>query len=91
MFDVMFVTADGWSCSTLVEMAFRHVGLDWQESCRERMPACCVRPTSTRCPAMPARLRQAGLDAESELAQLVTMMVDADMERIGQAIRCESA
>ena len=46
---------------------------------------CCVRPTSTRSAATPRKARaKLGWQPKVDFAQLVAMMVDADLERVAQ-------
>ena len=70
----------------LVELAFRHVGLDWQEYV-EVDPALLRRPKSTRCAATPARPARSSVGSRrSASSELVAMMVDADLERVGRTL-----
>ncbi len=71
------------SVQDLVEVAFGHVGLDWKEFVKEdprfRRPA-----EVERLQADPGKAkRQLGWEPTVTFEQLITMMVDADLERLG--------
>ncbi len=71
------------SVQDLVEVAFGHVGLDWNEFVKEdprfRRPA-----EVERLEADPGKAkRQLGWEPTVTFEQLITMMVDADLERLG--------
>ena len=71
------------SVQDLVEVAFGHVGLDWKEFVKEdprfRRPA-----EVERLQADPSKAkRQLGWEPTVSFEQLITMMVDADLERLG--------
>ncbi len=71
------------SVQDLVEVAFGHVGLDWNEFVKEdprfRRPA-----EVERLQADPGKAkRQLGWEPTVTFEQLITMMVDADLERLG--------
>jgi len=71
------------SVQHLVEVAFGHAGLDWKEFVEEdprfRRPA-----EVERLQADPSKAkRQLGWEPTVSFEQLITMMVDADLERLG--------
>ncbi len=71
------------SVQDLVEVAFGHVGLDWNKFVKEdprfRRPA-----EVERLEADPGKAkRQLGWEPTVTFEQLITMMVDADLERLG--------
>jgi GDPmannose 4,6-dehydratase len=71
------------SVQDLVEVAFGHVGLDWNEFVKEdprfRRPA-----EVERLQADPGKAkRQLGWEPTVTFEQIITMRVDADLERLG--------
>jgi len=71
------------SVQDLVEVAFGHAGLDWQEYVKEdprfRRPA-----EVEHLEADPAKAKRVlGWEPKVSFEQLITMMVDADIERLG--------
>jgi GDPmannose 4,6-dehydratase len=82
--DYVVATGQSHSVRELVETAFAHVGLDWQEHV-EIDPAF-LRPAEVdRLIGDPARARQAlGWAPSVDFEGLVRMMVDADVERLSR-------
>lgn len=80
--DYVIGTGEAHSVRELVEVAFQHVGLDWQKHVvvDERY----YRPAEVDLLlANPARARaELGWRPKTSFRELVTMMVDADMERL---------
>lgn len=83
--DYVIATGQKHSVRDLVDLAFRHVGLDWQEHV-EFDPAL-VRPAevNTLCGDSSKARTVLGWRPEVDFAGLVAMMVDADLKRV----RCE--
>ena len=81
--DYIVASGEAHSVRELVQLAFAHVGLDWQEHVR-------VDPALERGPAElhrlvgnPAKARaQLGWEPKVDFTQLVHLLVDADMERL---------
>lgn len=73
------------SVQDLVELAFRHVGLDWHEYVK--IDPAFVRPAEVdHLQADPSKARDAlGWTPAVTFEELVKMMVDADLERLGAA------
>ncbi len=88
--DYVIATGIKHSVRELVETAFRHVGLDWQEFV-ETDPSL-LRPAdvNTLCGDSAKARAKLGWTAKVTFAELVAMMVDADMEQVSRAIRRES-
>ena len=86
--DYVVATGEAHSVQELVEVAFAHVGLDWQKHVvvDQRF----IRPAEVdHLIGDPAKAKkQLGWEPSVSFKQLVTMMVDADMDRIksGQLI-----
>ncbi len=85
--DFVIATGVKHSVRDLVELAFRHVGLDWRQYV-EVDPAL-LRPAdvSTLCGDATKAKNQLGWRPKVAFAELVTMMVDADLERLRQEPR----
>ena len=68
----------------LVELAFRHVGLEWQDYVQ--VDPALVRPAEVDIlQADPSKARRAlGWEPEVTFEQLITMMVEADLKRLAQ-------
>ena len=81
--DYVVATGVKHSVRELVELAFRHVGLDWRDYVVARSAASSARPRSTPCAVTPARPdRVLGWEPRVSFAELIRMMVDADLERV---------
>jgi GDPmannose 4,6-dehydratase len=85
--DYVVATGESHSVRELVELAFAHVGLEWQEYVRED-PAL-LRPAEVdHLVGNPSRARELlGWRPHVSFAELVRMMVDADL----QLLQCSSA
>ncbi len=81
--DYVIATGVSHSVRKLIEIAFARVGLDWQKYVRED-PAL-IRPAEVdHLLGDPSKAkRQLGWTPTIEFRQLVEMMVDADLERVG--------
>jgi GDPmannose 4,6-dehydratase len=80
--DFVIGTGETHTVRELCEIAFRHVGLDWKKYVR--VDPAFVRPAEVDVLlADPSRARRAlGWEPKVTFAELVRMMVDADMERL---------
>ncbi|HEX3724794.1 MAG TPA: GDP-mannose 4,6-dehydratase, partial [Pirellulales bacterium] len=79
--DFVIATGVKHSVRDLVELAFRHVGLDWQD--HVEIDPGLLRPADVnklRGDASKAR-RKLGWTPKIDFGQLIAMMVDADLER----------
>jgi GDPmannose 4,6-dehydratase len=84
--DYVIATGVKHSVRQLVELAFRHVGLDWQDYVE--VDPTLLRPAdvNTLCgDASKARARL-GWQPKVSFEQLVAMMVEADLERVGRSL-----
>ena len=83
--DFVIATGQSHSVQDLVELAFGHVGLDWQKYVR--LDPKFLRPAEVdHLIGDPAKAQAAlGWKPEVDFAGLVRMMVDADMERLSRA------
>ncbi|HWC90354.1 MAG TPA: GDP-mannose 4,6-dehydratase, partial [Pirellulales bacterium] len=84
--DFVIATGVKHSVRQLLELAFGHVGLDWHE--HVHVDKTLLRPADVntlRGDASKAR-RQLGWQPRVAFAQLVRMMVDADMARVRRAL-----
>jgi len=84
--DYVIATGKKHSVRQLVELAFRHVGLDWQDYVE--VDPTLLRPAdvNTLCgDASKARARL-GWQPKVSFEQLVAMMVEADLERVGRTL-----
>jgi GDPmannose 4,6-dehydratase len=83
--DYVISTGQSHSVHDLVELAFGHVGLDWQKYVR--LDPKFLRPAEVdHLIGDPAKAKQAlGWKPDVDFAGLVRMMVDADMERLSRA------
>jgi GDPmannose 4,6-dehydratase len=83
--DFVIATGQSHSVQDLVELAFGHVGLDWQKYVR--LDPKFLRPAEVdHLIGDPAKAKAAlGWKPEVDFAGLVRMMVDADMERLSRA------
>ncbi len=80
--DYVIGTGETHTVRELCEIAFGHVGLDWQQ--HVNVDAAFVRPAEVdllQADAAKAR-QELGWRPTTSFAQLVTMMVDADLERV---------
>jgi GDPmannose 4,6-dehydratase len=79
--DFVIATGKMHTVRQLVEMAFGHVGLDWQKHV-ELDPAL-LRPAEVDllCGDASKATRELGWNVETDFAQLIKMMVDADLDR----------
>jgi GDPmannose 4,6-dehydratase len=84
--DYVVATGQKHSVRDLVELAFRHVGLDWREHV-EFDPAL-VRPAevNTLCGDATKARTALGWQPSVDFPGLVAMMVDADLERVGREL-----
>jgi GDPmannose 4,6-dehydratase len=80
--DYVVSTGETHSVRELVEVAFRHVGLDWRD--HVEVDESLFRPAevTTLCGDASKARRVLGWKPDVSFAQLVRMMVDADMERL---------
>jgi GDPmannose 4,6-dehydratase len=85
--DYVIATGESHSVRELVEVAFTHVGLDWQKYVRQDPRF--LRPAEVdHLIGDPAKARAAlGWTPAVDFQGLVRMMVDADMQRLSQAPR----
>ncbi len=83
--DYVIATGKSHSVQDLVELAFGHVGLDWQKYVR--LDPKFLRPAEVdHLIGDPAKAKAAlGWKPEVDFAGLVRMMVDADLERLSRA------
>ena len=83
--DFVIATGQSHSVQDLVELAFGHVGLDWQKYVR--LDPKFLRPAEVdHLIGDPAKAKAAlGWKPEVDFAGLVQMMVDADLERLSRA------
>jgi GDPmannose 4,6-dehydratase len=87
--DYVVATGISHSVRDLVEVAFGHVGLDWEK--HVRLDPKLIRPAEVEHligDSSKAR-RQLGWEPTVDFAGLVTMMVDADLERVAAAPRLD--
>ena len=89
--DFVIATGIKHSVRELAETAFRHVGLDWQD--HVELDPSLLRPAevNTLCGDASKARAKLGWTPKVDFAQLVAMMVDADMKRVDRAIRWEAA
>jgi GDPmannose 4,6-dehydratase len=80
--DYVIATGEAHSVRRLVEIAFEHAGLDWQE--HVRVDPAFLRPAEVdHLIGNPAKARKAlGWEPSVDFTGLVKMMVDADIERL---------
>src|SRR5206468_13114716 len=80
--DYVVSTGETHSVRELVEVAFRHVGLDWRE--HVEVDESLFRPAevTTLCGDASKARRVLGWKPQVSFDQLVRMMVDADVERV---------
>ena len=82
--DYVIGTGRTHAVRNLVELAFRHVGLEWQDYVQ--VDPALVRPAEVDIlQADPSKARRAlGWEPEVTFEQLITMMVEADLKRLAQ-------
>ena len=85
--DYVIATGVSHSVKELVEIAFRHVGLDWQKYVR--LDASLLRPAEVEhLIGDPQKAREKlGWKPTVDFNGLIHMMVDADLERLSQTRR----
>jgi len=85
--DYVIATGVSHSVRELVEIAFRHAGLEWQN--HVRLDASLLRPAEVEhLIGNPEKARQKlGWEPTVDFTRLVQMMVDADLERLSRASR----
>ncbi len=85
--DYVIATGETHSVKELIEVAFAHAGLDWQKHVYQD-PAL-IRPAEVDLLLGDPAKAKASLGWEPEVGfrQLIEMMVDADLERLGKAHR----
>jgi len=84
--DYVIATGIKHSVRDLVELAFRHVGLDWREHVEVDQGLFRPADVNTLCgDASKARARL-GWSPKLRFDELVAMMVDADLERVARAL-----
>ena len=67
-----------------MRLAFEHVGLDWEKYVVQRPGASSARPRWTCWSATRRKARdELGWEPTVDFEELVRMMVDADLERVG--------
>ena len=75
----------------LCEIAFDHVGLDWEDHVDDRPAVLPARPRSTCSSAMPPRPGpKLGWKPEVSFEELVRMMVDADLAALPRSLESTS-
>jgi len=85
--DFVVATGQTHSVRDLLEVAFRHAGLDWEK--HVEVDASLIRPAEVeqlRGDAGKAR-RVLGWQPTVEFGEMIRMMVDADLERLGKQKR----
>jgi GDPmannose 4,6-dehydratase len=89
--DFVIATGETHSVRELVELAFGHAGLDWRK--HVVVDEALFRPAevNTLCGDASKAKRVLGWEPEVSFAQLVRMMVDADLERVGGLPRRKAA
>ncbi len=88
--DYVISTGESHSVKELVEVAFAHVGLDWQKYVK--LDPAFIRPAEVDHligDASKAK-RELGWEPSVSFRGLVEMMVDADLDRIGNAARSDA-
>jgi GDPmannose 4,6-dehydratase len=89
--DFVIATGETHSVRELVELAFDHAGLDWRK--HVVVDEALFRPAevNTLCGDASKARRVLGWEPEVSFQQLVRMMVDADLERVGGVPRRKAA
>jgi GDPmannose 4,6-dehydratase len=84
--DYVVATGVKHSVRYLVELAFTHVGLNWQD--HVEIDPKLLRPAevNTLCGDASKARRVLGWKPEVDFERLVAMMVDADLERLGREL-----
>ena len=86
--DYVVSTGETHSVREFCELAFGHVGLDWEQLRGASTSGSCGRPRSTCSSARPRRRATVlGWEPKTSFAELVTMMVDADLALLSGAPR----
>ena len=86
--DYVVATGETHTVRELVEIAFAHVGLDWQAIRPTRLELAPSRRGRYCCSATPPRRANGSAGApRSASRELVRMMVDADLQRLSAAAR----
>ena len=82
--DYVIATGEEHSVRELVELAFTHAGLNWQE--HVMVDESLLRPAevTTLCGDASKARRILGWKPEVSFADLVRMMVDADLQRVAE-------
>jgi GDPmannose 4,6-dehydratase len=89
--DFVIATGIKHSVRDLVELAFRHVGLDWQQYVETDPTLLRPADVNTLCGDASKARAQLGWAPKVSFAGLVAMMVDADLERIARNLRREKS
>ncbi len=89
--DFVIATGIKHSVRDLVELAFRHVGLDWQQYVETDPTLLRPADVNTLCGDASKARAQLGWAPKVSFAGLVAMMVDADLERIARDLRREKS
>jgi GDPmannose 4,6-dehydratase len=85
--DYVIATGIKHSVRELVDTAFRHVGLDWQEYVDVDQSLMRPADVSTLCGDASKARKRLGWTPKMSFAELVAMMVDADLERVARSMR----
>ena len=88
--DYVIATGIKHSVRDLVELAFRHAGLDWRDHVETDRDLLRPADVNTLCGDASKARAKLGWAPKVSFAELVAMMVDADLERVSKAIRWES-
>jgi len=84
--DYVVATGQKHSVRDLVELAFAHVGLDWRNHVETDPQFLRPAEVNTLCGDARKARKVLGWQPEVSFAQLVAMMVDADLERVSREI-----
>jgi GDPmannose 4,6-dehydratase len=85
--DFVIATGIKHSVRDLVELAFRHVGLDWQDHVETDPTLLRPADVNTLCGDASKARTKLGWTPKVSFAQLVAMMVDEDLKNVALAIR----
>ena len=78
--DYVIATGETHSPREFVELAFAHAGLDPTDFVKQSTVRCCARPRWTCCwPTRAKARRELGWQAQTSFAELVRIMVEADL------------
>lgn len=83
--DYVFATGEAHSVRELCQLAFEHVGLDYRDYVREDAAAFRASEANPLVGDSSKARRQLQWSPQMSFAELVRMMVDADLERLGAA------